>query len=75
MDNCIILVLSQALLYLKDTRVEQANKQLLKRKLASELVSDILLCTIGNHKVSTLFMTYQVYTSSYIQRTAAKHDE
>jgi hypothetical protein len=40
MDNSIILVLSQALLYLKDPCVEQANKQLLKRKLASELVSD-----------------------------------
>jgi hypothetical protein len=40
MDNSIILVLSQALLYLKDPRVEHANKQLLKRKLASELVSD-----------------------------------
>ncbi|XP_028393540.1 nucleoporin NUP188 homolog isoform X2 [Dendronephthya gigantea] len=37
MENSIILVLSQALLYLKDPRVEQANKQLLKRKLASEL--------------------------------------
>ena len=40
MDNSIVLVLSQALLYLKDPCVEQANKQLLKRKLASELVSD-----------------------------------
>ena len=53
MDNSIILVLSQALLYLKDPRVEQANKQLLKRKLASELVSDtvffcILLVTLAN---------------------------
>ena len=41
MENSIILVLSQALLYLKDPRVEQANKQLLKRKLASELVSHL----------------------------------
>ena len=55
MDNSIILVLSQALLYLKDPRVEQANKQLLKRKLASELVSvvegnwrrNISPCTLG----------------------------
>jgi hypothetical protein len=47
MDNSIILVLSQALLYLKDPRVEQANKQLLKRKLASELVSDDIVLILS----------------------------